>query len=207
MTSSRAIRALACGGIIGTLFGGLRFAYDYCSGLPPWRGFAWTDPRASLLVAVVTGVAAALIAAMPTLYARKRMIWAEVFTATLVVAGVMVYEDLFLDRDIYGGGARYSWTLAIGYPPRPQYGIERESYWIDEAGECVIPYLDSRNIPPGYRHHVCANLLIGHLSFSLPLRPWADGILAVLALGALGWYFAIHRARSGCQVHEAPTKS
>ena len=189
--SSRAIRVLVCGASVGVLFGGLRFAYDYCSGLPPWRGFRWTDPRPALLVAAVTGVAAVLIAAMRTPGARKRMIWAEVFTATAIVACVMIYEDLTLDSGICGGGARYSSTLVVGYPPGPQYGIERESYWVDRAGECVIPYLDPSHIPAGYRHHVCANLLIRDLSIPLPLRPWADAALALLAVGAMGWFFAI----------------
>ena len=77
--------------------------------------------------------------------------WGAVFAATAAVASVMTYEDLFLDRGIYGGGARHSSTLVIGHPPGPRYGIGRESYWIDQAEECVIPYLQS--IPVGYKHH------------------------------------------------------
>jgi hypothetical protein len=207
MMSLRAIRISAWGAIVGVFFGGLRFAYDYYSGLPPWRGFRWTDPRQALLVAVITGVAAAMIAAMPTPGARKRMIWAEVFAAALAVASVMAYEDLVLDRGIYGGGARLSSSLVIRFPPlglpEGQYGIERESYWIDQAGECVIPYLDPRSIPPGYRHHICANLLVGDLRFPLPLRPWADALIAVLAVEVLGWFFAIHRSPPRTSVHEA----
>ena len=133
----------------------------------------------------------------------KRMIWGVVFAATATVACVMIYEDLFLDRGICGGGGRCSFTLVIGYPPGPQYGIERVSYWIDQAGECVIPYLDPRSIPPGYKHIVCANLLVGDLSFPLPLRPWADATLALLVMGTMGWYFGIHRTRARIQAHEA----
>jgi hypothetical protein len=137
----------------------------------------------------------------------KKIIWGAVFAATAIVACVMVYEDLLLDRGIYGGEARYSFTLVIGEPPGPRYGIERESYWIDQAGECVIPYLDPRSIPPGYKHHVCANLLVGDLSLPLPLRPWADATLALLAVGALGWFYGIHRAQPRTQSHEAAVAS
>ena len=126
----------------------------------------------------------------------RRIIWGALFAATSVVACVMIYEDLSLDRGIYGGGARYSSTLVIGYHPGPQYGIERERYWTDQIGQLVIPYLQS---PTGYKHHVCANVLIGDLRFTLPLRPWADGALALLAVGATGWFFCIHRARSRIQ--------
>ena len=133
----------------------------------------------------------------------KRIIWGAIFAATAIVACVMIYEDLFLDWGIYGGGARYSFTLVIGDSPGPRFGIERESYWIDRAGECVIPYLNPRSIPPGYKHHVCANLLVGHLSLPLPLRPWADATVALSAVGAIGWFFAIHRARPRTSAHEA----
>jgi hypothetical protein len=137
----------------------------------------------------------------------KKIIWGAVFAATVIMACVMVYEDLFLDQGIYGGGARCSFTLVIGEPPGPRYGIERESYWIDRAGECVIPYLDPRSIPPGYKHHVCANLLVGDLSFPLPLRPWADGTVGVLAVGAMDWFFAFRRVSARTQSHEASVTS
>ena len=135
----------------------------------------------------------------------KKIVWGTHFAATAVVASVMIYEDLTLDSDIGGGGANYSFTLVIGSPPGPQYGIERESYWIDPAGECVIPYLEG--IPPGYKHHVCANILIGDLSIPLPLRPWADATLALSAVGTLGWFYGVHRARPRAQAHEAAVTS
>ncbi len=74
--------------------------------------------------------------------AMKKIIWGTLFAATAIVACVMIYEDLTLDSAICGGGTSYSFTLVVGSPPGPRYGIERESYWIDPAGECVIPYLD-----------------------------------------------------------------
>jgi hypothetical protein len=137
--------------------------------------------------------------------AVKKIIWAGLFAATVIVACVMIYEDLFLDRGIYGGGARLSSTLVIGQTPGPRYGVERESYWIDQTGECVIPYLES--IPAGYKHHVCANVLVGDLSLPLPLRPWADGALALLAVGTMGWFFGIHSARPRTQAHEESVSS
>ena len=126
----------------------------------------------------------------------KRIIWRGIFTATVLVASVMIYEDLTVDRpDTYGGGASYSTTLVVGSSPK-QFGIERESYWTDQTGEVVVPYGDLRHIPPGYRHHISANVLVGKLSFPLPLRPWADGILAVVAMSAIGCFLAARRRRA-----------
>ena len=138
----------------------------------------------------------------------KTIIWGGILLATVIVACVMIYEDLTLDPPgAYGGGASYSNTLVVGYSPGPQYGFQRESYWIDQAGEVVISYGDARRLPAGYRHHVAGYLLVGELRFPLPLRPWASATLAVLAVTAMSWFFAIHRARLGPQVYEAPIKS
>src|SRR6266566_1378564 len=102
----------------------------------------------------------------------KRIIWSSVLLAVVIVASVMIYEDLTLDsHDTYGGWASYSATLVVGSSPR-QFGIERESYLIDPGGEVVIPFEDARQIPSGYRHHVSANVLVGELRLPLPLRPW-----------------------------------
>jgi len=137
----------------------------------------------------------------------KKTIWGLLFTVTAFIAGVMIYEDLTLDRGICGGGARGSSTLVFGNPPGPQYGIERESYWTDPAGEVIIPYLDPSRIPLGCKHHISASLLVGGLSFPLPLRPWVDATLSVFAVAAMGWFFAIYRARPHTQVHEASIES
>lgn len=136
--------------------------------------------------------------------AVKKIIWGTFFAAVAMVACVMIYEDLFLDPGIYGGGVRCSSTLVIGHSRGSQYGIEWESYWIDHTGKLVIPYLPS---PVGYKHHACAYVLVGELSFPLPLRPWVDGALALLAVGAMGWFFAFHRVPRHTQAHDASVSS
>ena len=125
----------------------------------------------------------------------KRIILGSVVAVTAIVAVVMIYEDVTLDRGICGGGARYSFTLVVGDSPGLRYGIERESYWTDQAGELIIPYMDPSSLAPGSKHHIHTNVLFRDLSFSLPLRPWAIGLVAVLVVSAVRYFVSAKRVR------------
>jgi ABC-type antimicrobial peptide transport system permease subunit len=129
----------------------------------------------------------------------KRTIW---ITVTVIAACVTSCQD----RDVYGGGASYSSILVVGSPPK-QFGIEQESYWTDQAGNLVIEYGDARKIPPGYKHHIYTLVLVGSLTFRLPLPAWAVGVLAVVVVSAIGGFLVARRARRRPQVHEASIKS
>jgi len=142
----------------------------------------------------------------------KRIIWGLVVAATGIVAGVIIYEDLNSDLPgDYGGGWSSTSTLVVGFPSEShygilerKYGIERESYWADGAGNLNLVYLDMRRIPPGCKHHISTDLLVGDLRFSLPLRPCVVGMIALIAVSAPACFFLARPPRQHLRL-DAPT--
>jgi hypothetical protein len=131
----------------------------------------------------------------------KRIILGLLAAVTAVVAGAMIYDDLSggLPGD-YGGGCSYTSTLVLGDTPGPRYGIERESYWTDGEGDINTIFLDPRRPPRGCKRHIYTNLVVGELRLCLPLRPWAAGMIALVAVSALGWFFLSRSPRQHRQL-------
>jgi hypothetical protein len=80
----------------------------------------------------------------------------------------------------------YSPVWEIGSPPNV-FGIAAEDYWTDAAGH-AIPWAASKPRQPGDNHHQFTRVILGRVSFSLPMRPaiaGASGILVFLLLGFL----------------------
>ena len=74
----------------------------------------------------------------------------------------------------------YSPVWEIGSPPN-MFGIAAQDYWTDAAGH-AIPWAASKPRQPGENHHRFTRVILGRVSFSLPMRPAAAGLASVLVV-------------------------
>src|SRR6266568_9542329 len=106
---------------------------------------------------------------------------------------------------IYSGGVSYSPIWVVGSPPM-QFGVERCSFVTDAKGHAIS--VDTpRAVWLGAKDHIQTYVLPGPVSFRLPLSPWATGILAVIAVSALGLISVGRCARGPSRADEASIKS
>jgi len=99
---------------------------------------------------------------------------------------------------IYAGGVSYRPGWVAGSPPHC-FGLEEYSYWKDSAGYIVMWAGNrSRGIQPGDKHRTHTQVLLGPVSFSVPLPRLAVAIVGATFVAVLGFVLlvGIGRARS-----------
>ena len=75
---------------------------------------------------------------------------------------------------------RYSILWEVGVSPC-RVRVLSGDYWTDSAGQ-GIPWAASRPRRPGDTQHRLTRIVLGPVSFSLPIRPAAAGLIAVRVL-------------------------
>ena len=87
----------------------------------------------------------------------------------------------------------YTMLLQIGSGPG-SFRVMTGSYWTDSAGGS-IPFAGLRPRAPGDTHHRFTRVILGRVSFSLPMPPLAAGFVAITTLLLLGILPFAHAAR------------
>jgi hypothetical protein len=86
---------------------------------------------------------------------------------------------------IYAGGIYYDGSHCVGSPPF-QFGFREYHYSTDVAGYTIMYSEVARKSQPGDTLHMCTDLYLGPISFSVPMRPWAcavtSGVILVFVL-------------------------
>ena len=118
-------------------------------------------------------------------FGMKRAICKGILAASVIAACAKCQgQSNVYSLSIYSGGVSYSTIWVVGSPPM-QFGVERCSFVTDAKGHAIS--VDApRAVWLGAKEHIRTNVLLGPVSFRLPLPPWATGILAVIAVSALG---------------------
>jgi len=89
---------------------------------------------------------------------------------------------------------RYTPICEVGSPPNV-FGILAGDYWTDSAGH-FVPWAVGKPGKPGYSHHQFTRVLMGPVSFSLPLGHEAVGVISVVVVLLIG-FLVITRVTRG----------
>ena len=109
-----------------------------------------------------------------------------VVSALVLIATMSSFAQVYSSGVYAGGVTYYSSRWTVGSPPF-RFGLEEYSYSTDGAGY-IIMISQGRRAQPGDTFHRKTRLLLGPISFSVPLRPAAVVIIGggiVLAIGFL----------------------
>jgi len=87
----------------------------------------------------------------------------------------------------------YSPVWEIGSPPNV-FGIAAGDYWTDAAGN-AIPWATSNPRRHGDSHHQFIRVILGKVSFSLPMRPAIAGVAGMIVFLLLGFLAMAYIAR------------
>ena len=119
-----------------------------------------------------------------------------IIAATILFAAVGSFgQSNVYSIGIYAGGVTYypsRW--AVGSHPF-RFGLEEYSYSTDAAGYTIM-FSSGRGVQPGDTSHRRTQILLGPLSFSVPLRPISVAIISGVVILLFGIFVTKLRLRA-----------
>ncbi len=77
----------------------------------------------------------------------------------------------------------------VGSPPL-RFGLQEYGYWTDAGGYIILPPSLVRGVQPGDTFHRRTQILLGPVSFSVPLQPAAVAIIGGGCVVGIGMFVA-----------------
>jgi hypothetical protein len=115
-------------------------------------------------------------------------------TAFLVAVSAFGQSNVYSLNFYAGGVTYYPSRWAVGSHPF-RFGLEEYSYSTDAAGYTIM-FSPGRGVQPGDTYHRRTQILLGPISFSVPLRPISVVIIGGVVVLLFGFFTTKFRLRA-----------